>query len=147
MGRPWSIVRCSEDGMDEEEARWRPLLERTGCSQLRIPIRETHRCLLLEPNEKARVIADLDLPAEIRLLQTPDLTWDDVGGLLADQMIFVPVLGVAPVLVTIPGFESNTVAGGLDRLLRLGSSTGLAVALRTAGILAARRQLAILVSG
>ncbi len=146
MGRPWSIVGCSPDDVDAAAARWRPLLAHTGCPRLRIPIWGTRGYLSLEPGEPTQNFHNHDLEAEIRLLETPDLSWDEVDRVLNEQMIFIPVLGVRPTLVTLAGFEPKTLAGGLDRLLELGCSTELEVMLRTAGRLAANRSLAILVS-
>jgi len=146
MGRPWSIVTCAPDEAAEAEARWRPLLERTGCRRLRIPVWGTHEYLSLEPGEPTQSFYNHDLEAEIRLIETPDISWDEVDSVLNEQMIFLPVLGVRPSLVTLPGFEPKTLAGGLDRLLQLGCRTELEVMFGTAGRLAAKRSLAILVN-
>ena len=146
MGRPWSIVRCSADEVAAEEARWQRMLERTGCRRLRIPIWGTQSYLALEPWQPTNTYFNHDTEAEIRLLETPDLSWDDVDRLLGGQMIFMPLLSVAPTLVTLPGFEPKTLVGGLDRLLGLGHSTELEVMLRTAAMLARIRDYAILFS-
>ncbi len=142
MGRPWGIVTTSERGSAAEAERWRPLLARTRCPQLRIPIHGAAECVVLsaEPDQR---IAALDVEAEIALLETPDLTWDDVGALLGDQMVFLPITGIAPVLYTGTGFEPKTLVGGLDRLLGLSSRSALEVQLRAAATLAAYHRLAI----
>lgn len=129
----------------EVEARWRPILERTSCRRLRIPIWKSQSCLSLEPGTPSNRTVAHDAVSEIRLLRTPDLSWDDVDVLLHGQMIFMPVVDVAPTLVTLPGFEPDTLVGGLDRLLALGHRTELEIMLRTAAMLALIREYAILV--
>jgi hypothetical protein len=143
MGRPWSIVTCSVASAAAAAARWQPLVERVRCPTLRIPIRGEQEYLSLARGEPARRYGALDVETEIRLLETPDLTWDHVDRLFAGQMVFLPVTGVVPFPIKIPGFEPNTCVGGLDRLLALSHRTEPELMLRAAATLATYHRFAI----
>ena len=148
MGRPWGIASVqSVDQVDGEAGRWWPLVRHLKCGALKIPIFGSgeYQELSLRGEASSRG-TDPNLDDELRLLATPDMTWDQVDELLAGQMLFLPVTGVRPVMITTPGFEPNILVGGLDRLFALGRRTQLELTLRTAGLLAAHHQLAIEIS-
>lgn len=148
MGRPWGIATVqSVDQVDGEAARWWPLMRQLKCRSLKIPILGSgeYQELSLRADSSTRG-TDPNLDGELRLLETPDLTWDQVDELLAGQMLFLPVIGVRTLMITSPGFEPNTLVGGLDRLFALGRGSQLELTLRTAGLLAAHHQLAIEIS-
>lgn len=143
MGRPWGICKATSG---ENTKRWMDLVVRARVGELRIPVDGEGQCLVLRGASgeiETRSVMKLDVIADIAALDTPDLTWADVDRVLGEQMVFLPYTGGKDFLYSGPGFEPNTLVGGLDRLLRRGEATALDVQLRAAGTLAAYYRLAI----
>ncbi|MBA3459485.1 MAG: hypothetical protein H0T46_05965 [Deltaproteobacteria bacterium] len=132
---------------DEQSAeRWHPLMKKGGCEQMALPLGTEGSYLLLECTAGeigSRRLFNHDMVPEIRSLETSDMSWDDVERVLGEQMVFLPVFGLAPFLYTGPGFEPKTLVGGLDRLLAREFGSVLDLQLHTAARVAAYHRLAI----
>lgn len=134
------------DDDQREAARWFPLMERFRFTKLRIPIRGEDAWLLVSRSKgqsTAKRQKNADIRGELRMLQTDDMTWDDVETVLNEQMVFLPVLVATPTLWTGIGFEPKTMVGGIRPLLSCWYKSVLEVQLYTAARVAAHHWLAI----